>query len=48
MTVMEIKGLEFEGVILYNENSYDMSRLKQKQLYVAKTRALHSLVINRF
>ena len=48
MTAMEIKGLEFEGVIIYNENSYDLSRLKQKQLYVAKTRALHKLIINSF
>ncbi len=48
MTAMEIKGLEFEGVIIYNENSYDLTRLKQKQLYVAKTRALHKLIINSF
>lgn len=48
MSCMQIKGLEFEGAIIYNLNSYNDSALDQKQLYVAKTRALHSLIINSF
>ena len=44
-TVTSSKGLEFDCVIIFNENSYNTSILDQKQLYVAKTRALHKLII---
>lgn len=48
LTVQTAKGLEFDFVIIYNENSYDhKNKLDLKQLFVAKTRALHKLVINK-
>ena len=43
------KGLEFDGVIVYNANNlnYDNnSEIDMKLLYVAMTRALHELSIN--
>lgn len=45
MTVHTAKGLEFDAVIIYNNNSYSDSSIDLKQLYVAKTRALHKLVV---
>ncbi len=45
MTVQTAKGLEFDSVIIYNISSYQGQELDLKQLYVAKTRALHKLVI---
>lgn len=49
MTVQTAKGLEFDSVIIFNENSYNKNiPLDLKQLYVAKTRALHKLYINKF
>ena len=48
LTAETSKGLEFDAVILYNLNSYGLSPLELKKLYVAKTRALHKLVINKF
>jgi len=47
LTVQTAKGLEFDSVILYDENSYTESANDLKLLYVAKTRALHKLIINR-
>lgn len=43
------KGLEFDGVVIYNANNekYDNdSKIDMKLLYVAMTRALHELSIN--
>ena len=43
------KGLEFDGVVIYdaNNNNYDnKSEIDMKLLYVAMTRALHELSIN--
>ena len=45
MTVHTAKGLEFDAVIIYNKSSYSDSAIDLKQLYVAKTRALHKLVV---
>ena len=45
MTVHTAKGLEFDAVIVYDNNSYSDSSIDLKQLYVAKTRALHKLVV---
>lgn len=39
------KGLEFDCVILFDFNSYDMSNIDIKLLYVAMTRAMHTLGI---
>ena len=40
------KGLEFDAVIIYNVEQYDVkSELDMKLLYVAMTRALHELYI---
>lgn len=39
------KGLEFDCVILFDFNSYDMSNIDIKLLYVAMTRAMHTLDI---
>lgn len=46
LTVQTAKGLEFDSVIIYNEKSYTESDIDLKLLYVAKTRALHKLIIN--
>ena len=46
LTVQTAKGLEFDSVIIYNAKNYTDSDLDQKLLYVAKTRALHKLIIN--
>ncbi len=42
------KGLEFDAVIVYNANdkNYDESSIDMKLLYVAMTRAMHSLCID--
>lgn len=42
------KGLEFDAVIIYNANNinYGISSIDMKLLYVAMTRAMHSLYIN--
>lgn len=46
ITVQTSKGLEFDGVIIYDKNSYNLSNsLDLKCLYVAETRALHNLII---
>lgn len=48
LTVQTSKGLEFDGVIIFNENSYDENKkIDLRQLFVAKTRALHKLFINK-
>lgn len=47
LTVQTAKGLEFDSIIIYNEKSYnDDTPNDLKLLYVAKTRALHKLIIN--
>lgn len=46
VTVQTAKGLEFDSVIIYDFCSYSDSLLDLKLLYVAKTRALHKLIIN--
>ena len=46
LTVQTAKGLEFDSVIIYNHDSYTDSSIDLKLLYVAKTRALHKLIIN--
>ena len=46
LTVQTAKGLEFDSVIIFNEQSYLDNSLDLKLLYVAKTRALHKLIIN--
>lgn len=46
ITVQTAKGLEFDSVIIYDHSSYNDSPLDLKLLYVAKTRALHKLIIN--
>lgn len=46
ITVQTAKGLEFDSVIIYDHGSYTDSPLDLKLLYVAKTRALHKLIIN--
>lgn len=46
LDVQTSKGLEFDGVIIFNENSYDKTKsIDIKSLYVAMTRALHELII---
>lgn len=46
LTVQTSKGLEFDGVIIFDKNSYDLTNsLDIKCLYVAETRALHNLII---
>ena len=45
LSVQTAKGLEFDSVIIYNSGSFGDSGLDLKQLYVAKTRALHKLII---
>ena len=45
LTIQTAKGLEFDSVIIYDKNSYSENDIDLKQLYVAKTRALHKLVI---
>ena len=47
LTLEASKGLEFDYVIIYDKNSYSSSPLDQRRFYVACTRALHKLVINR-
>ena len=48
LTVQTAKGLEFDGVIIFDEDSYDENiKLDLKQLFVAKTRALHKLYLNK-
>lgn len=46
LTVQTAKGLEFDSVIIFNEKSYSDTPLDLRLLYVAKTRALHKLIIN--
>ncbi len=46
LTVQTAKGLEFDAVIIYDYSTYTDSSLDLKLLYVAKTRALHKLIIN--
>ena len=46
LTVQTAKGLEFDSVIIFNLNSYTDTPLDLRLLYVAKTRALHKLIIN--
>ena len=46
LTVQTAKGLEFDSVIIYNHASYTENSIDLKLLYVAKTRALHKLIIN--
>ena len=46
LTVQTAKGLEFDSVIIYNHSSYTDNNIDLKLLYVAKTRALHKLIIN--
>ncbi|MBQ7351711.1 MAG: ATP-binding domain-containing protein [Clostridia bacterium] len=46
LTVQTAKGLEFDSVIIFNEDSYSDSVIDLRLLYVAKTRALHKLIIN--
>lgn len=46
LDVQTSKGLEFDGIIIFNENSYDKTKsIDIKSLYVAMTRALHELII---
>lgn len=46
MTIKTAKGLEFDSVVIYNLSSYDeRNDIDMKELFVAKTRALHKLVI---
>lgn len=46
LTVKTAKGLEFDGVIIFNQKSYDQNNpIDMKELFVAKTRALHKLLI---
>ena len=46
LTVQTAKGLEFDSVIIFDNSSYTDSALDLRLLYVAKTRALHKLIIN--
>ena len=48
LTVQTAKGLEFDSVIIYNHSAYTDSPNDLKLLYVAKTRALHKLIINGY
>lgn len=46
LTAQTSKGLEFDGVVIVNEKSYDTNISQEaKSLYVAMTRALHELII---
>lgn len=46
LTAQTSKGLEFDGVIIADESSYNTKNsLEAKTLYVAMTRALHELII---
>ena len=45
MTVQTAKGLEFDSVIIYDRSNYTDNEIDIKKLYVAKTRALHKLII---
>lgn len=45
LTVQTAKGLEFDAVILYDHSTYSHNLIDLKLLYVAKTRALHKLVM---
>lgn len=47
LTVQTAKGLEFDSVIIYDEKSYTDTPNDLKLLYVAKTRALHKLILAR-
>jgi DNA helicase-2/ATP-dependent DNA helicase PcrA len=42
------KGLEFDGVIVYNVSDIYESELDRNLLYIALTRALHKLTITYF
>ena len=46
LTVQTAKGLEFDSVIIFDNSSYTETPLDLRLLYVAKTRALHKLIIN--
>lgn len=46
LTVQTAKGLEFDSVIIYDHSAYTDNSIDLKLLYVAKTRALHKLIIN--
>lgn len=46
LTVQTAKGLEFDSVIIFDVSKYKENPLDLKLLYVAKTRALHKLIIN--
>lgn len=48
LTVQTAKGLEFDSVIIYNHKTFSTSAFDQRLLYVAKTRALHELIINGY
>lgn len=46
ITVQTAKGLEFDGVIIFDKQSYNLQKsLEIKYLYVAETRALHHLIV---
>ena len=45
LTVQTAKGLEFDSVIIYDAKAFSETPIDLKQLYVAKTRALHKLII---
>ena len=47
LTVESAKGLEFDFVIIYDFSSYAENELDFKRFYVAKTRALHKLILNQ-
>ncbi len=47
LTIEASKGLEFDFVIIYDFNSFKENELDFKRFYVAKTRALHKLIINQ-
>jgi DNA helicase-2/ATP-dependent DNA helicase PcrA len=46
LTIQTSKGLEFDSVIIYNEKAFTDNPNDLKLLYVAKTRALHKLIID--
>lgn len=46
LTIQTSKGLEFDSVIIYSEKSFTDNSNDLKLLYVAKTRALHKLIID--
>ena len=43
ISIYNSKGLEFDGVIIYNVGSDYCTELDRNLLYIASTRALHSL-----